>query len=97
MYVLVRKRPPGFHVHGGHPLALSRHKSEAPVGPKVQALFNDFGKPWGRKGGDMSGFLVPALPEYQLAQQSRTFEGPVEIAVGHCSVKKEMEERPSEM
>ena len=45
----------------------------------------------------MSGFLVPALPEYQLAPQSRTFEGPVKIAVGHCSVKKEMEERPSEM
>ena len=45
----------------------------------------------------MSGFLVPALPEYQLAQQSRTFEGPVKIAVGHCSVKKEMEERPLEM
>ena len=45
----------------------------------------------------MSGFLVPALPEYQLAQQSRTVEGPVKIAVGHCSVKKEMEERPSEM
>ena len=45
----------------------------------------------------MSGFLVPALPEHQLAPQSRTFEGPVKIAVGQCSVKKEMEERPLEM
>ena len=88
---------PGGRGRGAHPLALSRHKSEAPVGPKVQALLNDFGKPWERKGEDMSGFLVPALPEYQLAQQSRTFEGPVKITVGHCSVKKEMEERPSEM
>ena len=88
---------PGGRGRGAHPLALSRHKSEAPVGPKVQALLNDFGKPWERKGEDMSGFLVPALSEYQLAPQSRTFEGPVKIAVGHCSVKKEMEERPSEM
>ena len=89
---------PGARGRGAHPLVLSRHKSEAPVGPKVQALFiNDFGKPWGRKGEDMSGFLVPALPEHQLAPQSRTFEGPVKIAVGQCSVKKEMEERPLEM
>ena len=31
---------PGGRGRGAHPLVLSRHKSEAPVGPKVQALLN---------------------------------------------------------
>ena len=37
---------PGGRGRGAHPLVLSRHKSEVPVGPKVQTLFiDDFGKP----------------------------------------------------
>ena len=30
-YVLLRHRPPDYHDHKGHPLALSRHKSGVPV------------------------------------------------------------------